>query len=424
MLADLDELVLRCRDERAKAYMGEALACYKAGANRAAIIATWIAVTFDIIDKLRELSLADDKAASDVIDDFDAITAAQDVPRAQKFERELLKVARDKFELISPQEFIDLDRLQADRHRCAHPSQSAVGETFSPPAELARFHIRSAIEHLLQYEPAQGKAALEGLISTVESTYFPMVSEKKALAILERSPLKRARTSLVRNFTLVLLKGLLREGEPTTNLRRQAAFLCARVLHPTVWLETVEQHLSPLVRAQTSESGMLRAAKVLYVHSEVGAALEDDQTIRLSEFVSRLPAGEITSLSEFLEDGPFTAAAKSRAGRLTLGEVADIVEFESWLGLHVDICRRIADEYARSLNFDMANDWGKHVQAAAASFSGEQLKTILEGVLANAQIRGSFQLPHVISAIRKTEKSKVADVAALLAQVQAVIARG
>ena len=58
MLADLDELVLRCRDDRAKAYMSEALAYYKAGANRAAIIATRIAVTFDIIDKRRELALS------------------------------------------------------------------------------------------------------------------------------------------------------------------------------------------------------------------------------------------------------------------------------------------------------------------------------------------------------------------------------
>jgi hypothetical protein len=423
VLADLDELVLRCRDERAKAYMGEALACYKAGANRAAIIATWIAVTFDIIDKLRELALAGDKAASDAIDEFDAITASQDVQRAQRFERELLKVARDRFELISPQEYTDLDRLQADRHRCAHPSQSAVGETFSPPAELARFHIRSAIEHLLQYEPAQGKAALEGLIRTVESTYFPIMSEKKALAILEKSPLKRARTSLVRNFTLVLLKGLLKEDDSTAKWRRQAAFLCVRVLHPTVWLKTVEQHLTPLVRAQTSESELLRAAKVLYLHSEVGAALEDDQIIRLSEFVSRLPAGEILSLPEFLEDGPFKVAAKSRAGRLTLNEVVEIVDFGSWLGLPVDVCQRMAEEYVRSVNFDTANDWGKQVQAAAASFTAEQLKTILQGVLANDQIRGSFQLRHVISAIGKTETSKVADVAALLAQVQAVLAR-
>jgi hypothetical protein len=89
----------------------EALACYKAGANRAAIISTWIAVTFDIVDKLRELALAGDKAASDIIENFDEITAANDVPRAQRFERELLDVAKDKFELISPQEHVESGKI-------------------------------------------------------------------------------------------------------------------------------------------------------------------------------------------------------------------------------------------------------------------------------------------------------------------------
>jgi hypothetical protein len=55
-LADLDELVLKCRDERAKSYIAEAVACYKVGAFRSSIVACWIAICFDVIDKLRELA--------------------------------------------------------------------------------------------------------------------------------------------------------------------------------------------------------------------------------------------------------------------------------------------------------------------------------------------------------------------------------
>lgn len=55
MLQDLDELVLKCRDERARAYIREAVLCFKAGAYRSAIVATWIAVAFDVIDKIPEL---------------------------------------------------------------------------------------------------------------------------------------------------------------------------------------------------------------------------------------------------------------------------------------------------------------------------------------------------------------------------------
>lgn len=46
---DLDELTLRCRDEKAREHISEAVASYRVGACRAAIVTTWIAVCFDVI---------------------------------------------------------------------------------------------------------------------------------------------------------------------------------------------------------------------------------------------------------------------------------------------------------------------------------------------------------------------------------------
>ena len=108
-LEDLDELTLRCRDEKARLYIAEAVASYRAGAFRSAIVASWIAVCFDVIEKFRELALAGDKEAEKQIQDLDATRRSGDLARALKFERELLELARDKFELISPLEFIDLE---------------------------------------------------------------------------------------------------------------------------------------------------------------------------------------------------------------------------------------------------------------------------------------------------------------------------
>src|SRR5688500_6811468 len=62
-LADIDELVLKCRDDEARKYIGEAVASYKAGAFRACIVMTWIAVVYDFLYKLRELELSGDKHA-------------------------------------------------------------------------------------------------------------------------------------------------------------------------------------------------------------------------------------------------------------------------------------------------------------------------------------------------------------------------
>jgi hypothetical protein len=57
-LGDLDELVLCCRTEEARSYISEAVACYKVGAFRSSIVAAWIAVVYDLLSKIRELSLA------------------------------------------------------------------------------------------------------------------------------------------------------------------------------------------------------------------------------------------------------------------------------------------------------------------------------------------------------------------------------
>src|SRR5690606_5939373 len=85
-LVDLDELILRCRDEKAKTYITEAVASYRAGAYRSAIVGSWIAVCFDIIEKLRELALAGDKEAEKQIADLETTRRLGDITRALKFE--------------------------------------------------------------------------------------------------------------------------------------------------------------------------------------------------------------------------------------------------------------------------------------------------------------------------------------------------
>lgn len=53
-LADLDELLLRCRAEQSRAFIREAVGCYRADAFRACIVVTYIVVLYDLIAKLRK----------------------------------------------------------------------------------------------------------------------------------------------------------------------------------------------------------------------------------------------------------------------------------------------------------------------------------------------------------------------------------
>lgn len=231
-LEDLDELTLRCRDEKARQYIAEAVASYRAGAFRSAIVATWIAVCFDVIEKFRELALAGDKEAEKQVQDIDTTRRTGDLTRALKFEREFLDLAKDKFELISPLEFVDLERLQADRNRCAHPSLTTDDQAYVPSAELARLHIHSAVTHLLQHPPVQGKYALDRLLQEIDSDYFPSTVHEAKVAF-SSGPLRRPRESLVRNLVLVLAKTILNDiPKWKRRARISAALQATQLLHP------------------------------------------------------------------------------------------------------------------------------------------------------------------------------------------------
>jgi hypothetical protein len=74
--------------------LNEAIASYNAGAMRAAIIATWIAVSFNFIDKINTLETQGDKQAKDFADEFRKIREAADVAGSLAFERKILERGR------------------------------------------------------------------------------------------------------------------------------------------------------------------------------------------------------------------------------------------------------------------------------------------------------------------------------------------
>ena len=213
-LADIEALSLRCQSDQSREYIAESIQCYRAGAYRAAIVTAWIAVVFDLIDKIRELSLAGDGEAQVLESKYENyITQIEQsnsagTKNALEFERKILEACRDKLQFFDSQQFIDLTRLREDRHRCAHPSFQKVGVPYKPSAEQARLHIRNAIIHVLSLPPVQGKAALAELKVMVGSHYFPSETDK-AMKQLQSSSFSNASPALVRGFVDQLVFGFL-----------------------------------------------------------------------------------------------------------------------------------------------------------------------------------------------------------------------
>lgn len=399
LLEDLDELTLRCRDAKARLYIGEAVASYRSGAFRSSIVACWIAVCFDVIEKLRELALAGDKEAEKHVHEIELTRRDGDVVRALRFERELLSIAKDKFELISPLEFIDLERLQEDRNRCAHPSLTSEEQAYAPSAELARLHLHSTVTHLLQHPPAQGKYALDRLLKDVDSEYFP-TGAKEARVAFAAGPLKRPRESLVRNFVIVLVKAILFDKpDYKRRLRLVAAITATSQLHPLIFSKTLRDRLSVLFRS-VSDPMLWVIIYFLRDVKDCWQYLEADVVQRIRNYIKELPSNDFEDL-EFLLDWPqVQAQARQRLKVATRDEIHGAL----LLGMHKEIADRFINIYLASPSFDEANACAKQLMSATDNFSADHVRRILTEAGKKAQVRGSFQLEALIKNLRNTNK--------------------
>jgi hypothetical protein len=115
-LGDLDKLVLSCRNEEGRKYIAEAVSCYKAGAYRACIVSSWIAVVYDLLSKIRELALSGDAEAQRIVADLNRwqpLIAKNDlgaIKSSLDLEREIVSIANDRFGFFEGLEVVELER--------------------------------------------------------------------------------------------------------------------------------------------------------------------------------------------------------------------------------------------------------------------------------------------------------------------------
>jgi hypothetical protein len=232
MIVDLDEHLLKCRAGASRSYAEEALAAYRAGAYRSSIVTTWIAVVFNIIEKMREVALFGNAEIKQKLAEFEqwqeqiATGNRSVLAQALAFERDILAYTHTKLEFIDAQQLLDLSRLQEDRNRCAHPTFQRDGVPYQPTGEIARAHLSHAMLHLLQQPPVQGRAALAELRRIVTSGYFPKETTK-ANAELREHILSRPSPALIRGAVDELLYGFIQEGDTYYHKPATTVALCA-----------------------------------------------------------------------------------------------------------------------------------------------------------------------------------------------------
>lgn len=285
-----------------------------------------------MIDKIRELSLAGDENAQSIEQKYESYITQieqgnnQGIKAALEFERSILETCKDKLQFFDPQQFMDLDRLRQDRHRCAHPSFQRSGVPYNPPAEQARLHLRNVIVHVLSQPPVQGRAALAELKTMVASSYFPS-DNHRALVQLRSSTLRSATEPLVRGFVDTLVFGFLTD---TASLFRKkqviSAINAAIVMNPVVVEDRLRKQLNKAIRDVSD--GAFDAAVYLVINIENAWALLDQATKeKVKAFVESgtnslvLPALKELSKFDELKD-----VVNARIAALDFEDLADAIE--------------------------------------------------------------------------------------------------
>lgn len=204
-LHNLDELSRSVRDAQSRAYLEEAIAAHRAGANRAAIVTLWTTIVYDLIQKIRELANSGDGNATGFVQTYETAVTTNDYRRLLQIEDDIVETAQREFEMLQPHEATALSRIRADRHLCAHPAMTVTDTLFQPTPDLVQAYVVSAVTYLLAHQPMQGKSALERIYADITSPAFPMDADLATRYLGDRY-LKRAKASLIRNLTIVLLK--------------------------------------------------------------------------------------------------------------------------------------------------------------------------------------------------------------------------
>lgn len=289
-LTDLDALILTVRNPLSRSYIDEAVRAYRAGSYKAAIVSLWVAVTFDIISKVRELADDNDAAAMAFVATFDANVAANNTAKLLEIEGSLLEEAEQRFSFLDAIGRRHFERLKQDRNLCAHPAFNAEGSLFSPEPELVRLYIVEAVRNLLSQRPMQGKTIIALFDRDFRGTAFPEKAEQIPRFVDNRY-LANARTVVQASFAQVLAKAMLKAAPDgwETKLPLLPHVLLAIKLHDgAIWNATILPNLVTLIEASDHDR-LPNAFQLLRLFPDLQAALPPAAIARLRACIQNQP---------------------------------------------------------------------------------------------------------------------------------------
>lgn len=408
-LTDIDSLALAVRDPESKRLIGEAVSAYRGGALRSAIVSTWIAVNYDIIAKAKELSAHGDAAAAAFVKETEQAIEKNDIKKMQSIESEILTTANQKLQLFAPHEHEDLNRLQKDRHLCAHPAFATEDALFQPTPELVRTHIAHALKHLLINAPLQGKSAIERFHVDLLSPSFPVDSASIGTFVRAKY-LDRAKDVMVVNLVRSLLSAPFgNESDEYIGQRHQIAQTLREIAKAktAIYDEAAKDHVARKYEA-IPDALLLSLSAFIENDSRVWEWLPEPTRIRFKRLLEDADAEILKAHSAF------DAFSIHELAEILLARF-DSFEEEVQIGIISRTPRRefIAAAiriYGESAGWRTAEQRGRALMIPLAPLmNADEVNAMLEAIKENGQIYDASGTPGVLEQVFDLTKSTIGD---------------
>jgi hypothetical protein len=392
----VEDLLNEVRSRDSRRYLAEAIGAYQAGAFRSAVVATWVAVAFDLIAKIRELDEAGDTKAGSFIQGVNQAieNQAQNPNFLLDIERSLIKVAHETFEFIEPRERLQLERLRQDRHVCAHPAFVRPDEVFEPTPELVRAHLVTAVDAVLSKGPTPGKRAVERFMNEIEQRSFPERLDELADYLRDRY-FESGKRALRRGLAELIVKGCL----GTNGVNPRVARRCALAAHA---LERIEPELltdalASVITKREQGAGFVDSEFLCFT-ANLGdmqlawGALPESSHSRVREMLKNVPVEQLIEHRIFARSLAEESRhiVESRLTDLNREQLAEVIAQTPDLRFS-DLA---INEFRESPEYTEAEQNMKSlVLPLAPTMAADKVREVLNAVRVNQQIRMAVQMP-------------------------------
>lgn len=164
-------------------YFSEVVSSYSNGNYRSAIVMLYSVAVCDILFKLQELKdMYNDSVATEILKDVDVIRNQKNNLSKSKWEKELIDKVYKEAQLLSSEDYTNLNHLYDHRNFSAHPALNENYELINPSKETTVAHIKNILVGILVKPPVFIKNVFDMLTEDLR--------EKKDIYINEYDKLK------------------------------------------------------------------------------------------------------------------------------------------------------------------------------------------------------------------------------------------